>query len=218
MREAVQQVCHRAAIREQIVEKLICNEIPPGERIGEESLAMEFGVSRTPVREALILLERQKLVVNEANRGFFAAQVSFQGLRSYFDMAGWLFPFLFQRAAGRLGGSLPAAATELENYQPDAEPTRLTLMHFRFISSVAMASQNGYSSDVVIAGESFHCMMRTSILISSPGSVSLRANQQLWESDCALTAALRTGTEADIGAAIETSISSSREFLVSSLA
>ena len=63
MSVAARQVCHRAAIREQILEKLILNEIPPGERIGEEDLAMEFGVSRTPVREALILLERQKLVV-----------------------------------------------------------------------------------------------------------------------------------------------------------
>lgn len=216
MSVAARQVCHRAAIREQILEKLILNEIPPGERIGEEDLAMEFGVSRTPVREALILLERQKLVVNEANRGFFAASMSFEGLRSYFDMASWLFPFLFQRAAVRMAGKLPEAALELRDHDCTAEPTRLVFLHFQFIASVAAASQNAYSADTVVAGESFHCMMRVNILRAKPEADRLSANKNLWDSDCALIKELERGEEAGLGSAIEASIASARAFVASS--
>ncbi|WP_144428524.1 GntR family transcriptional regulator, partial [Defluviitalea phaphyphila] len=37
----------------EVKKKLINNEIKPGERIWEEKIAEELGVSRTPVREAI---------------------------------------------------------------------------------------------------------------------------------------------------------------------
>jgi DNA-binding GntR family transcriptional regulator len=47
-----------AALQSQILEL----EIPPGTRLVEADLAIEFGVSKTPIREALLLLERSRLV------------------------------------------------------------------------------------------------------------------------------------------------------------
>jgi len=35
--------------------------LPPGERLVEHELSVRFGVSKTPVREALLLLERERL-------------------------------------------------------------------------------------------------------------------------------------------------------------
>ena len=43
-----------------ISEKIIRNEIKPGERIMEARIAEEMGVSRSPVREALRILEKNK--------------------------------------------------------------------------------------------------------------------------------------------------------------
>ena len=54
----------RAVITTAVLEKLIRNDISPGESISEEELAQQFGVSRTPIREALILLERQQMTIN----------------------------------------------------------------------------------------------------------------------------------------------------------
>ena len=48
----------------------------PGERLGEELLARSMGVSRGPVREALVRLEREGLVVIRRNRGAVVAQLS----------------------------------------------------------------------------------------------------------------------------------------------
>ena len=124
MPAALQKVSHRTSIQSDLLEMLIRNEISPGQHISEETLAATNGVSRTPVREALILLERQNLVVNEPNRGFFAASASLAGLRNYFDMASWLFPFLVQRAIRNLRGEITQPAADLQNADPD-EPSIL---------------------------------------------------------------------------------------------
>ena len=54
-----------AELRAAIVE----NRYPPGHRLVEQRIAAELGLSRTPVREALRLLEAEGLVVSERNRG-----------------------------------------------------------------------------------------------------------------------------------------------------
>jgi DNA-binding GntR family transcriptional regulator len=49
---------------------IFIGELPPGRRFSVPVLAAEFGVSPTPVREAVLDLVRQGLVVALANRGF----------------------------------------------------------------------------------------------------------------------------------------------------
>jgi DNA-binding GntR family transcriptional regulator len=54
-----------AQVRAAIVE----NRYPPGQRLVEQRIAEELGLSRTPVREALRMLEAEGLVVSERTRG-----------------------------------------------------------------------------------------------------------------------------------------------------
>jgi DNA-binding GntR family transcriptional regulator len=61
-----------ALLRERIVK----GDILPGNRLQDVQLAGELGVSRTPIREALLRLEREGLVESDPNRGFFVAQLS----------------------------------------------------------------------------------------------------------------------------------------------
>ncbi len=56
-----------AQVRTAIIE----GRLKPGGHLAETALTKQLGVSRTPVREALILLEREGLVVAEPNRGVF---------------------------------------------------------------------------------------------------------------------------------------------------
>jgi DNA-binding GntR family transcriptional regulator len=59
-------------VRAAIVE----NRYRPGERLVEQRIAEELGLSRTPVREALRLLEAEGLVVSERNRGAMVRPLS----------------------------------------------------------------------------------------------------------------------------------------------
>jgi DNA-binding GntR family transcriptional regulator len=57
-------------------EKILQGEFSPGQRIREQSLAETFHVSRGPVREALLLLAKEKLVNIEPRRGASVSQLS----------------------------------------------------------------------------------------------------------------------------------------------
>lgn len=58
----------------------------PGERLGEVELAERFGVSRTPVREALRALEREGLVELRPGRGASVVDLTGESLESVFEM------------------------------------------------------------------------------------------------------------------------------------
>jgi len=63
-------------IAERLRAAILSGGFGPGERLPEEQLAKAMGVSRGPVREALIQLEREGLIVIRRNRGAFVAQLS----------------------------------------------------------------------------------------------------------------------------------------------
>lgn len=62
-------------IADKIRGKVIFHEFDPGEKISEETLAEEFSVSRTPIREALIKLSSEQLVDIIPNRGAYASKI-----------------------------------------------------------------------------------------------------------------------------------------------
>lgn len=51
-------------------------KLRPGTRLLEERVSRELGTSRAPLREALLLLEREGLVVRQPNRGAFVADLT----------------------------------------------------------------------------------------------------------------------------------------------
>lgn len=59
-------------------------ELLPGERLQETRLAKQFGLSRTPIREALHRLETLGLVEPGPQRGLMIAQISYERLRQLF--------------------------------------------------------------------------------------------------------------------------------------
>src|SRR5256885_16426996 len=56
--------------------EIIFGELAPMARLTEEEVASRYGVSRSPVREALRLLERDGLVLRAARRGIWVAPLS----------------------------------------------------------------------------------------------------------------------------------------------
>lgn len=64
------------ALAEQLRTEIARGVLAPGARITEEALAERFGVSRTPVREALRMLAREALLDHRPNTGYSVAEVS----------------------------------------------------------------------------------------------------------------------------------------------
>ena len=64
------------SIVENIEEQILNGELQPGEWIREQSLCEELGVSRSPVREALLILESQGFLVKEARKGVRVAKIT----------------------------------------------------------------------------------------------------------------------------------------------
>jgi DNA-binding GntR family transcriptional regulator len=66
----------RDQVHHQIVERILRDELKAGGRISDTALARELGVSRTPIREALLRLEREGFLEADVGRGFFVRALS----------------------------------------------------------------------------------------------------------------------------------------------
>ncbi len=64
------------SVAQRLEEEIIVGRLKSEERLTEETVADRYGVSRSPVREALRLLERDGLVIREARRGIWVAPMS----------------------------------------------------------------------------------------------------------------------------------------------
>ena len=59
----------REGVYQHLRRAVLDGEIAPGERLGEVELGQHLGVSRTPIREAIMRLTQDGLLVAEANKG-----------------------------------------------------------------------------------------------------------------------------------------------------
>ncbi|PQZ91528.1 GntR family transcriptional regulator [Arthrobacter sp. MYb227] len=82
-----------------IRDRLIMLDIRPGEPINDGALALELGVGRTPVREALKRLEIDHLVVSYPRRGTFATIVDITELADVSELRRSLEPLAARKAA-----------------------------------------------------------------------------------------------------------------------
>ena len=88
--EAIQ----RKSLHQELVDRLqllvISGELTPGAKVPEKTLCIRFGVSRTPLREALKVLASDGLVRLEPNRGAWATQVTIGEVQEVFPVLGAL--------------------------------------------------------------------------------------------------------------------------------
>jgi DNA-binding GntR family transcriptional regulator len=77
-------------LRDEVVARIraaiVAGKLTPGQRLTEEDLARDLGVSRSPVREALVQLEQAGLVVNPAARGTFVRTFTAREIRELFSL------------------------------------------------------------------------------------------------------------------------------------
>lgn len=103
---------------EYIRSKILTGEYGPEGRLVEEQIAGELGVSRTPVRQALTIVESEGLVEIFPNRGAIVASFSFDEVWRVYDVRAVLEGLAARRAAENIGEAelekLRALADEME--------------------------------------------------------------------------------------------------------
>lgn len=84
----------RRSLHEELLVKLremiISGELSPGQKIPEIDISARYGVSRTPLREALKVLATEGLVALETNRGARVTRITRQDLEEVFPVMGAL--------------------------------------------------------------------------------------------------------------------------------
>jgi DNA-binding GntR family transcriptional regulator len=76
----------RQHVYEHVLRLVVTGQLSPGEKILEERLSKELEVSRTPIREALRLLESDGYLQVEARRGASVSSISEQGVKDLYDL------------------------------------------------------------------------------------------------------------------------------------
>lgn len=81
LRPALRAIPASARVYEQLRERVVGGDMPPGTPVSEKELAEQYGVSRTPIREALLRLADERLIDIFPQRGTFVSRISVEALR-----------------------------------------------------------------------------------------------------------------------------------------
>jgi DNA-binding GntR family transcriptional regulator len=126
------------AAAEEIRRRIFAAELPPGSKIDQEGLARDLGISRVPVREALITLHDEGVVENVARRGAYVAAISREDIHDHYRLLGLVSGLAAERAAANLTGDqlqqVRAIAEAMESGASATEEERLNFDLHRLIN------------------------------------------------------------------------------------
>ena len=153
---SVKKVVTRAQkIQTALADDIVHGRIAPGEPLDEVRLAAAFGVSRTPIREAIRQLEAIGLAEARPHRGAVAARISAERLDEMFAVMGELEALCARRCALFM---TPQERRELESVQ--AEGARLMAAgsisdyaehNYRFHDTIYKGTHNGYLAELTLS-------------------------------------------------------------------
>ena len=106
-------------VRRQIADKIISGDLRPGEELDEKRLAETFGVSRTPIREALRQLAASEMIEWRPHQSAIVAQITPSRMVEMFEMMAELEGFCGRLSARRM---TPAEHAELLSVHKKFEP------------------------------------------------------------------------------------------------
>ncbi len=145
------------ALYEQVAERLrnriFAHELPQGGWIDEQALALEYGISRTPLREALKVLAAEGLVVLKPRRGCYVTELSEQDIDEVFPVMAMLEGRVAELAARRATDAdfsrLAAIHGELEKHAAANNADRFFEANQRFHSALQEIAGNRYLAQLI---------------------------------------------------------------------
>lgn len=130
-------------VAQHLRDQILSGTLKPGNKIDQDAVAEALGVSRLPVREALITLEAEGLVENVARRGAFVAALEPGDIRDHYEMYGLLSGLAAQRAAHALDeDALKALDETINEMNRTDDPREKDRLNFEFHRIINRAGQS----------------------------------------------------------------------------
>jgi len=137
-------------VYERLKARIVHNELKPQEYLNEQALCLEYGVSKTPVREALQMLARNRLVVIVPSKGCYVSNISVDLIREVFEVRE-----IYECAAARIAAGLPSRnqfAEILEDHDSykevdDQEIRKSLLSGYQIHEHIVNAAGNSFLSE-----------------------------------------------------------------------
>jgi DNA-binding GntR family transcriptional regulator len=178
-------------VSDQIRSQILDGKLRPGARLVEDRLSIELGVSRVPVREALLGLSREGLVTLERNRGASVADVTPQTVAELVEVRALLEGLNAKLAAQRHD---PEIVAELRDTlkrgnaaSKNGSPEELSRLNAEFHERLTEASRNSVLADVMRS-----LRERTSLAFALNGRARARDD---WQEHAGILAAVIEGDE-----------------------
>jgi DNA-binding GntR family transcriptional regulator len=128
------------AATELIREAIVGGRLEPGRRLKEEELARELGISRTPVREALLMLQAEGLVDAIPNRGAMVRVHTPEDLDDLYQLRALLEGYAARRATARISDEqveeLRASCERFDALDPETQLSDLVRENLFFHSTI----------------------------------------------------------------------------------
>jgi DNA-binding GntR family transcriptional regulator len=162
----------RERVYQALRHDILALSIAPGTVLVERGLASRFAVSKTPIREALALLQRDGLVDALPRRGYLVTPVTVRDVHELFELRAALEGAAAELAAVRITADELGALERL--LTPPEIPTgrealaRLLTRNRAFHTAIAHASRNGRL--VAVIGQTLDEMTRLIAIGYEPGS------------------------------------------------
>jgi DNA-binding GntR family transcriptional regulator len=116
-------------------------ELRPGNRVPQDEIARNLGMSRIPIREALIALAREGWVTIEMNRGAFINALDAQAVHDTYELFGLIFGFAARRAMTRGVTDLASRLSELvKRMSGTDDPATLGKLTIQFHAAIVDAA------------------------------------------------------------------------------
>lgn len=85
---------------DELLFRIISCQYPPGSLLSEEKLVAELGISRTPIRSALIRLQQEHLVQIISKKGILVSEITPEGIRDLFNLRDLIEPYAIREFGG----------------------------------------------------------------------------------------------------------------------
>jgi len=194
---------------EEIKRRIISFELKPGERLIEGEIARDLDMGRTPVREALLMIEHEKLVECKSGMGYVVKKLTSKEVEDYFEIRSALerfaVPMVIAGATAKVIGEAEENIRASEELSASRNFHALITCHARFHQILYGATGSQAFIDT-IAGIADKLQWIRAICLRSEGGVGQAQGEHR-----RILQALQEKDESALAVAIEVHLDHARE-------